>query len=361
MSARRGSLITSFCDRTRQLTDPLTKAIAVGFALAMLLLGFGCTPPKPVERKYISYLGAAWGLDGDTIYFLKQIRGSGIWFCKMNWDGSQKQEIARMWPGQDAYVDTQNGPIWMEVNAATSNVVFDVEYGMGTVCIWVIGLNGKYLHKPFEPVWNEKEKERVLHPSWSLDGSKLVYCKDSRELWTFDFKTKKRTKLTDGPRDEHPTWSPKGDWIAFTHNRYDNGDKGYTDRRVWLIRPDGSGQQPVVDEKNQPIFGWWPSWNPDGTRISIAGGLLTLADVATNRIEKLDPLYIIGERSPWLFLGHHWAGRGWLLAAGRNVIVMDSQAQKGRTVGAGGVYSEATSSSREQWGIAPTDLEGKKR
>ena len=35
-------------------------------------------------------------------------------------------------------------------------------------------------------IWNDKEKERVLHPSWSPDGSKLVYCKDSSRLEVFE-------------------------------------------------------------------------------------------------------------------------------------------------------------------------------
>lgn len=331
---------------------------------------------KTENENYISYLGADWGPDGDTIYFLKQVvlkqkttgapfgltggvqtRGSGIWFCKMKWDGSQKQEIAEMWHGQDAYVDTQGGPVWMEVNAATSNVAFGVEYGMGTVGIWVMGLDGKNLHRPFEPVWNDKEKERVLHPSWSPDGSQIVYCKDSRQLGIFDFKTQKRTKLTDGPRDEHPTWSPKGDWIAFTHNRYDNADKAYTDRRIWLIRPDGSKQEPVVDEKNQPIFGWWPSWSPDGQHVGIANGFLAIGSVTTNQFAYVNPMPILNELLPYTFMAHHWGKRGWLLTGSRSIRLIDSKAVRGRLLAAGAIYDASSKDSR--WGIPPEDIPGR--
>jgi hypothetical protein len=321
----------------------------------------GCGPSathaKTETRNSVAYPGAAWGSDGDTIYFLKQVaqpQGNSIWFCKMNWDGSQKQEIAEMWAGQNPYIDTQNGPVWMEVNGATSNAAIGVEFGMATVGIWVIGLDGKNLHKPFEPVWNDKEHERNTHPSWSPDGSQIVYCKDSRTLEVFDFKTKKRTPLTNGPRDEQPSWSPKGDWIAYMHCLRCDGQ--YADTRIWLIRPDGSEQEPVLDAKNQPIKGWWPSWSPDETRISIAGGLLTLADVATNRIEEIDPLYVIGGRSPWQFLGHHWGKRGWLVAPGGSIVVIDEGGKKARQVAAGGIYGAAEGI---QWGTEPVDLKGK--
>jgi hypothetical protein len=337
----------------------------VRLALAAVLSGTRIAHAKTQNENYISYLGAAWGPDGDTIYFLKQTRGSGIWLCKMGWDGSQKQEISQLWPGQDVSIDTQSGPIWMEVNAATSNAVFGVEYGMGTVGIWVVGIDGKNLHRPFEPVWNDKEKERVLHPSWSPDGSQIVYGKDSRQLGIFDFKTKKRTQLTDGPHDEHPTWSPKGDCITFTHNLYDNGDKKYSDRRIWLIRPDGSEQKPVVDEKGQAIFGWWPSWSPDGSNVGITRDLLFLADLVSHKVEYIDPFPILGERLPYTFMGHHWGKRGWLLNNRGGIVFIDKNSRKARLLAANGIYGGTVASGRpkgsEQWGIAPVDLKGEER
>lgn len=337
-----------------------------GFALVVMLFSGNHAHAGTVEQNYISYLGAAWGPDGDTIYFLKQVvsqqTGSGIWFCKMNWDGSQKQEIAKVWHGQDVSIDTQGGPIWMEVNAATSNAVFGVEYGMGTVGIWVIGLNGKYLHRPFEPVWNDKEKERVLHPSWSPDGSQIVYCKDGQRLEIFDFKTKTRRQLTDGPRDEQPTWSPKGDWIAYMHCLL--CDRNHADTRIWLIHSDGSESRPVMDEKNRPIFGWWPSWSPDGTQIGINMGGLALAVLASNQVEYVDPSPILGERTPYTFMGHHWGKRGWLLNNNGGVVVIDDKTRKGRLLAGNGIYGTTDGNSKKSeaiWGCVPMDLEGKKQ
>jgi hypothetical protein len=337
------------------------RLLIAGTALTLLL--FYLATGRVQAQNSISYLGAAWGPDGDTIFFLKQVaqpQGNSIWFCKMNWDGSQKQEIAEMWAGQNPYIDTQSGPIWMEVNAATSNAAFGVEYSMGTVGIWVIGLDGKHLHKPFEPIWNDQEKERVLHPSWSPDGTQLVYCKDDRQLGFFDFKTKKRRQLTNGIRDQHPVWSPKGDWVAFTH--YTNFSSSHGDRYIWLVRPDGSEQKPIVDEKNQPVRGWWPSWSPDGTKVGITKDLLFIADLTTHKVDYVDPFPILGERLPYTFMGHHWGKRGWLLNNRGGVIVIDESSRKARLLAANGTYGAAAindaRSGGVQWGIAPVDLKG---
>ena len=358
--------------------------------ISMTLLGLLCPAraantgqaAKVEDENYISYLGATWGPDGDTVYCIKQIlaktkthdmlgsvqtRGCRLWFCKMKWDGSEKEEIGELWPGQGAFADTQSGPIWMEANAATSNVAFSVRYGNEVSGgLWIMGLDGKNLHRPFPLVWNEKSRWLPLHPSWNSDGTKIVFEEEDRttpessitRLVLYDLQKKERWQLTGGPRDRHPVWSPRGDWIVYTHYLRD-------DRRIWLIRPDGSEQKPVAGGKGTTIFGWWPSWNLDGTKVSIDGrGILRIASLSSGDVQKIDPLYIVGERGPWLLGGHHWGKRGWLLCAGQNIIFLDATTLKARMIGCGGIVSTdipSTTSEVSRWGVVPADLQGKKR
>ena len=314
------------------------------------------------KENFISYLGAAWGPDGDSIYFIKRIdsQEEHLWLCKMNWDGTDKKEIRELWPSRRVSIK-QHDPIWLEVNAATSNIAFSVEYG-SDVGIWIVGMDGNNQHRPWPFGWHAKDRWLPLHPSWSPDGTKLVYEEDDcnaptssvTRLALYDLQKKVRRQLTDGPRDQHPVWSPKGDWIVFTH--YVQINRSTADRRIWLIRPDGSEQKPVVDENGKPIFGWWPSWNPEGTKVSITdAGALKFATLGQNKVEwSDDPLLVLGECSPYTFLGHHWGKRGWLMNA---IRLLNADTHSARMLARAGVYKCTNPNSDEaRWGSAPQDI-----
>ena len=325
-------------------------------AVVALLCMFGCMSGFTQRENFISYLGATWGPDGDTIYFIKRIDSPEhhLWLCKMNWDGSVKKEISELWPGQSLSI-TQQEPIWLEANAATSNIAFSVKYG-SEVGIWIVGLDGKNQRRPFPLVWNKQSRWEPLHPSWSPDGTKMVYEEDDctaptssvTRLVLYDLQKKERRQLTDGPGDQHPVWSPKGDWIAFKHDS--------PRRYIWLIRPDGSEQKPLVDDEGKMIFGWWPSWNHDGSKVSINTGVLRIASLSQTKVEWIDPLPIFGERSPYSFLGHHWGKHGWL-HTGREIRLVSAETHCGRLLAISGVYkTNAPKSEEARWGSAPQDI-----
>lgn len=75
---------------------------------------------------------------------------------------------------------------------------------------------------------------------------------------------------TPGATDWMPTLSPDGTKIAFGSNRVDPeafvGPDG-TLMAIYLMNPDGSGQERVTNNK---FSSYRPSWSPDGTRIVYA-------------------------------------------------------------------------------------------
>src|SRR5260370_15189232 len=73
---------------------------------------------------------------------------------------------------------------------------------------------------------------------------------------------------TDGPAERcltqpgslnyNPTWSPKGDWIAFTSERAGSAD-------IYRVHPDGTGVERLTDD---PAFDDQAAFSPAGNRIA---------------------------------------------------------------------------------------------
>jgi Tol biopolymer transport system component len=86
-----------------------------------------------------------------------------------------------------------------------------------------------------------------------------------------------------GTLDYNPTWSLKGDWIAFTSERASSAD-------IYRIRPDGSGLERLTDD---PAFDDQAAFSPDGSHLVFvstrAGGFANLwtLDVATRKASPL--------------------------------------------------------------------------
>ena len=78
-------------------------------------------------------------------------------------------------------------------------------------------------------------------PAWSPDGQTIAFRGQgqggSQDIFTIDVDTGARTSLVTGPaKDEKPNWSPEGNRLAFVSNRKANGDAG-PDRvlDVWTV------------------------------------------------------------------------------------------------------------------------------
>lgn len=105
--------------------------------------------------------------------------------------------------------------------------------------------------------------------TWSPDGRRIAFTSD-RDDFVSDILVADVTgaelvhvsNLTLGAgagiTDVTPSWSPDGNWIAFTS--YRGGDVA-----IWKMRPDGSDAVQLTQGDGDDYF---PSWSPDGTRIA---------------------------------------------------------------------------------------------
>jgi TolB protein len=91
-------------------------------------------------------------------------------------------------------------------------------------------------------------------PDWQPGGDRIAFQSregDHHEIFTVNTDgtglqalTQPVTTLVDSlPSNVSPAWSPDGNYIAFLSSRQDDGDQGPW--RIWVMRGDGSGQQPL--------------------------------------------------------------------------------------------------------------------
>jgi len=117
-----------------------------------------------------------------------------------------------------------------------------------------------------------KGPENAGFPSWSPDSTQIVY-----RVWTDVAGGLRIMRLADGSvrtlttgYDNFPSWSPRGDLIAF--NRLAGGDFD-----IYTIRPDGTEMKRLTTSAGNDSH---PAWSPDGDYILFSSSRLGFKDEA---------------------------------------------------------------------------------
>ncbi|MEV4346974.1 serine hydrolase [Actinoplanes sp. NPDC049596] len=153
-------------------------------------------------------------------------------------------------------------------------------------------------------------------PALSPDGRRVAYVlraadreadRVTRSIWVAGPDGARR--LTRGPADSSPAWSPDGQWLAFLRG-------GDSPAQLWLLPVAGGEAEAVTD---LPQGAGAPQWSPDGTKIAFA------AAVATQKAAESAP--IVTER-----LDYRADGAGLLRDLRKHLFVLDVDSRKARQV-----------------------------
>ncbi len=110
-------------------------------------------------------------------------------------------------------------------------------------------------------------EETEDHPAWSPDGEWIVFDADYDndsffEIYKIRSDGSSLIRLTTNQaNDQFADWSPDGEKIAFASDRNGGWD-------LFVMNTDGSDQQSITSETTWELF---PAWSPDGNQISFTG------------------------------------------------------------------------------------------
>jgi Tol biopolymer transport system component len=95
------------------------------------------------------------------------------------------------------------------------------------------------------------------NPDWSSRGE--IAFEDGPGLWVIDDAGTRRRRLTAGPQDLFPSWSPDGTRLAFTRYKSESSRCG----TIYTVRRDGRDLRRLAGGCAQA-----PAWSPDGRSIA---------------------------------------------------------------------------------------------
>jgi WD40 repeat protein len=213
--------------------------------------------------------GSSWSPDGGRIGYLGAIADSSLHLFVMDADGGNQRDLAPVDPKSEFL---ERGSAWAPTGASIAYArTFADQPG-----IYVTGADGGGPSRltdgtDFAPAWSPDgnriafvrfveglgDEVYVVNAAggglvqvstrpgdtdhslaWSPDGTKVAFALDGSIRFA-NADGSGSTQLTFGPLAGHPSWSPDGSRIAYFIY-------GTTDTRLFIMKPDGSGEAPLT-------------------------------------------------------------------------------------------------------------------
>ena len=243
----------------------------------------------------------AWSPDGQRLVFAstrgRDVYHSSLWLI----DARPGARMHRLTSGK--WIDRD--PAWTGDSKA---IVFSSNRA-GSFDLWRAEINLAPERPPMlgKPVRLTSADSHELHPSVGPDGRVVYMVGDEAgsSIWVVDSAGGEPLRISAGPADTTPSWSPNGELIAFCagvekiiEGQRERAD--YIDVDLYLMNADGSDRRLVVDEPQSHQNG--PRWSHDGRYLFVTSThrLLSSGESALGSITFVD----LREQPPLLRVLH---------------------------------------------------------
>lgn len=138
--------------------------------------------------------------------------------------------------------------------------------------------------------------DRMRSPSWSPKGDKIAFVGITRgtaDIYTFDLQSETLVPLTTDHHDDiDPKWSPDGEYIAFSSDRDsypEDAPEGdgfiYGQYDIYTIKADGTDITRITDD---PASDASPAWSPDGRKLVFASDRTGISNLYITDLDSLE-------------------------------------------------------------------------
>ena len=193
----------------------------------------------------------AWSPDGKSLLFTRHQGATIFLFVLTPEDKTERRLTMGKDPEFDAVYSPDGKRIAYSYDKSSPNqgdIDVNTCLADGTDIKTVAGTEGKLSHEEW--------------PSWSPDGQWIAYSStkdDNQEIYIVKSDGSEKKRLTtEVAIDAHPAWSPDGKKIAFSTSRWG-------DLELAVMNADGSD---LVRLTKSPGMDDYPCWSPDGKRLA---------------------------------------------------------------------------------------------